>query len=351
MKVDDDYPEIKIKPFRISTEDVQASEVSIQQSRERTDNDIRLFKNKLPYTTWFEMVTHYSQRSITFPTDRLPALAGIAEDTAALLNDTYASGIWKGDLHNGLLYQSKGVLESCKEPPVPRPLWEQVPSWSWASLNTPIHFTTARRPPDTVKLCEISIIPSTESHLSMLEMRGPLMRLDWVKTSADAVQCQSFWDTDWEDPIFHRTAGYRDDATWEVHTQEDHWFAQKCYSEFCSHPIPDKHGELSEKPYFDALFDNVFFMPVLFEDKREPVLMKEYRQLSPWSRIIGILLWAEGGQAPGVFRRVGAAQLNARKAGKAVALFEERAGTYQVGIGEESYCRTDENGEYTILVV
>ena len=177
------------------------------------------------------------------------------------------------------------------------------------------------------------------------------MRLDWVKNSPDAVECQAFWRPAWDDPIFHRIAPYGGDATWEVHVQEDHWFAQKCYNELCIHPIPKKdYGEASEKPYFDALFDNVLFMPVLFEAKRSVTTIRSFRQLSPYSRIIGLVLWPEQNGKQGTFRRVGTAQLKARKSRSALDLFEERLGAYQANMREGDFVRTDGKGSYAILV-
>ncbi|KAF2441805.1 HET-domain-containing protein [Karstenula rhodostoma CBS 690.94] len=260
-----------------------------------TPKDIEASQEYLPYIVWLEMVSHYSRRAISYTTDRLPALAGIAADMALLLNDTYTSGIWQKALHNGVLYQSRGNLFSWEEPPEPHPMWDKVPSWSWASLGRPVVFTTTRHPPETKRLCDIEVLPATHNQLSVLQMTGPLMRLDWVKNSPDAVECQAVWEPAYDDPVFHRMA--RDEVTWEFQVHEDHWFAQKCYSEFCIHPIPQKeYGQPSEKPYFAALFDNVFFMPVLYEGRRESKTVRSFHQYGGEPRITGLLLWAEPGQ-------------------------------------------------------
>ncbi|OAG07311.1 HET-domain-containing protein [Paraphaeosphaeria sporulosa] len=324
-----------IAPFLLTTDDIEASQAG------------------LAYTVWLEMVSSYSRRAISYGTDRLPALAGIAADTAFLLNDTYASGIWQKALHNGVLYQSRGTLQSCEEPPQPLPLWDKVPSWSWASLDRPVVFVTTRHPPETEGLCDIEVLPAMLGQLSVLEMTGPLMRLDWIKTSPDAVECQAMWKPAWDDPVFHRIGRYGGEATWEVHVQEDHWFAQKCYSESCAHPIPKKdYGEPSEKPYFAALFDNIFFMPVLYEGEREYKVVRSFAQYGGRPRIIGLLLWAEPGQMRGTYRRVGTAQLALRrKEGNAFCTFKEKVSMYQAGIREVDSCRSDGNGRYTVRVV
>lgn len=293
---------------------------------------------------------HYSRRGITYPTDRLPALAGIADDTSLLVG-AYASGIWQNALHNGILYRSRGCLPSLEEPPEPQPSWHKVPSWSWAALNRPVIFATTRHPPDTVKLCKIELTAS-QDQLTRLKITGPLMRLDWVKTSQDAVECQAFWKPAWDDPIFHRIARYGGEATWEVHVQEDHWFAQKCFNEFYVHPITKKnYGDNPEQPYFDGLFDKVLFMPVLFEEKGSPKLIRTFSQISPYSRVIGLILWSERNDKRGTFRRVGTAELKARKVFRSTLdLFKAELGAYQANIQEKDFIQTDGKGSYTIVV-
>lgn len=322
------------------------------QTAARRLTDICMIQEDLPYLMWLEMVSHYSRRSISYTTDRLPALAGIAADTALLLNDTYTSGIWQKALHNGVLYQPRGSLSSWEEPPEPRPLWDKVPSWSWASLGRPVVFVTTRHPPETERLCDIEVLPATQDQLSFLQMTGPLMRLDWLKISPDAVECQAVWKPAWDDPVFNRSARDSGEITWEVIVHEDHWFAQKCYSEVCVHAIPKKeYGELSEKPYFAALFDNVFFMPVLYEGERAYRTVESFYQYGGGPRIIGLLLWAEPGHTQGTYRRVGIAHFGARTECKALDLFRERSGTYQVGVGEKDARRSDGKGRYTVHVI
>ena len=293
---------------------------------------------------------HYSRRGITYPTDRLPALAGIADDTS-LLAGAYASGIWQNALHNGILYRSRGCLRSLEEPPAPQPSWHKVPSWSWASLNQPVTFATTRHPPDTVKLCKIDFTAS-QDQLTPLKITGPLMRLDWVKTSQDAVECQAFWKPGWDDPIFHRIARYGGEATWEVHVQEDHWFAQKCFNEFYVHPITkENYGDNPEQPYLDGLFGKVLFMPVLFEEKGSFKLIRTFSQISPCSRVIGLILWSERNDKRGTFRRVGTAVLKARKDFRSTLdLFKAELGAYQANIQEKDFIQTDGKGSYTIVV-
>lgn len=83
--------------------------------------------------TWRRLVEDYTTRDLTYETDRLPALAGLASWTRALLRpgDEYLAGLWKLSLGRDLLWEVEADskvsrrLENGKKSP---------PSWSWASL-------------------------------------------------------------------------------------------------------------------------------------------------------------------------------------------------------------------------
>ncbi|KAF2717137.1 HET-domain-containing protein, partial [Polychaeton citri CBS 116435] len=73
---------------------------------------------------WYNILDEYCQRALTFGKDRLVALEGVAQEIAAQTGFSYVDGLWKEDLHFGLLWQvdARGV----------RPETERAPSWSWA---------------------------------------------------------------------------------------------------------------------------------------------------------------------------------------------------------------------------
>ncbi|CAM1501224.1 Fc.00g103860.m01.CDS01 [Cosmosporella sp. VM-42] len=80
---------------------------------------------------WRNTVVNYSQRKVTFGTDRLIALSGIASETFQQTNDQYLAGLWKSSLFWDLLWHPDPYVES----PVPNRYI--APSWSWASLGGP----------------------------------------------------------------------------------------------------------------------------------------------------------------------------------------------------------------------
>ncbi|KAK4444165.1 heterokaryon incompatibility protein-domain-containing protein [Podospora aff. communis PSN243] len=81
-------------------------------------------------TTWYLTVEIYSKTILTFETDRLPAVAGIAAKLSRILGLTYLAGMWIEDLAYGLCWvatnPSRVVTGSGKD---------RVPTWSWISTH------------------------------------------------------------------------------------------------------------------------------------------------------------------------------------------------------------------------
>jgi len=88
------------------------------------------------YQYWSCLVLQYGHRSVTFDKDRLPAIAGLARMFGEALQDQYLAGLWKGDLHHGLTWESRGQLLSRGIEAHIRHIKERnyvAPSWSWAA--------------------------------------------------------------------------------------------------------------------------------------------------------------------------------------------------------------------------
>lgn len=80
---------------------------------------------------WRTVVSSYSALSLTKSTDRLPALGGLARQTAAARQTTYYAGLWKDTLNDDLLWAT--YREPRTVAAAPRPSPRKAPTWSWAS--------------------------------------------------------------------------------------------------------------------------------------------------------------------------------------------------------------------------
>lgn len=90
-------------------------------------------------TAWYLLVEQYTQRDLTVPSDRLPAIMGLARRFGITYSVNYVKGLWIEDLHRGLLWVRRweSYEPTCQHGPSSTPL---APSWSWVSVQAPVAF-------------------------------------------------------------------------------------------------------------------------------------------------------------------------------------------------------------------
>ncbi|KAF4961431.1 hypothetical protein FGADI_285 [Fusarium gaditjirri] len=105
---------------------------------------------------WNFLVESYSRRQLSFETDKLPAIAGMARWLQQQTGETYLAGLWKEHISQDLLWrkypyeemrpvwadQSRTHLYGPEKPlpPFKKPKAYRAPSWSWASLDGSVKF-------------------------------------------------------------------------------------------------------------------------------------------------------------------------------------------------------------------
>lgn len=166
------------------------------------------------YDAWYSAVSAYTYRQLTSPYDKLPALAGAATRFNRLINDIYAAGIWVNDLPQGLLW-SRRAFEAVKVDSTiaRRPgvggwgemsgdatqYWRGAPSWSWASVDGPVHWVRDRHGPVHIGPYAVLTKPSGAEAYNGLEwgairVRGPLLeaqQLSLIRGEAKNPETQS----------------------------------------------------------------------------------------------------------------------------------------------------------------
>jgi hypothetical protein len=80
--------------------------------------------------TWEEIVIMYSGLQLTFRSDRLVAILGVARLMHNKTGDEYVAGLWKEQLPSQLLW--------APSPAKARSSIGSVPFWSWISIDGPI---------------------------------------------------------------------------------------------------------------------------------------------------------------------------------------------------------------------
>jgi len=162
-----------------STRSIQTAKVTMGQSLSVMSPVGQ--KTRIIQQDWMGFVVQqFSQTELTFSTDRLPALSGLATIFQRALNTRYLAGHWEDMLLETLSWE-------CWEPSTARPTSCQptnqyiAPSWSWASANTRVRYLA---PPSQIvarfsQILYVDMIPATSDltgavrHCS-LRLLGPL---------------------------------------------------------------------------------------------------------------------------------------------------------------------------------
>lgn len=137
---------------------------------------------------WQNIVKDYSRLNLTFASDRLIAIAGMAAELGQLWDGVqYHAGLWSLHLRSGLLWH-------CLKPSVPAKTFI-APSWSWASVGTPVQWFDAN---DCDGLAEVLQVDVTLTFPGVLfgpvtkgtvRLNGPLCQARLVKTKYTEILC------------------------------------------------------------------------------------------------------------------------------------------------------------------
>jgi hypothetical protein len=120
-------------------------------------------------SAWSRTVTDFTTRSLTYETDKLPAIAGLANEIQRFTGDKYFMGLWRSCLSRQLLWYGIGLS---------KPLMHRAPSWSWAALNGGIKYPVTlthsewREHESAIELLDIPV--GAAEHSGRLHLAGKL---------------------------------------------------------------------------------------------------------------------------------------------------------------------------------
>jgi hypothetical protein len=78
---------------------------------------------------WYQMISQYTNASLTVETDVFPALSGLCKAWEKLSHDEYLAGLWKSSIIQGLSWYCPHNSYQESSPK------SKIPSWSWASTG------------------------------------------------------------------------------------------------------------------------------------------------------------------------------------------------------------------------
>ncbi|KAH8586993.1 heterokaryon incompatibility protein-domain-containing protein [Bisporella sp. PMI_857] len=112
---------------------------------------------------WENVIAHYTQCGMTFPSDKLAAISGYAKSRSdtdksdsfryAEGGNSYLAGLWLSHLPSQLLWCAD---QSAVQP---RPAF-RAPTWSWASIDSPIQYKLSTTAIYTFQVLDYSIAAS-----------------------------------------------------------------------------------------------------------------------------------------------------------------------------------------------
>ncbi|KAK3353762.1 heterokaryon incompatibility protein-domain-containing protein [Lasiosphaeria hispida] len=129
---------------------------------------------------YYDLVEEYSNRNLTFASDKLPAFSGLAHRLHSLLGGEYLAGLWSSDVKRGLLwFTDRRFCRHVKD--------YRSPSWSWAATDDAILFNArvASYLPSSaeMKLSDYRVVPRSGGELfgeiesGYLVVEGLMLRL------------------------------------------------------------------------------------------------------------------------------------------------------------------------------
>ena len=104
---------------------------------DKTNVSISKIPAKELVDAWCSLVESYTTFDVKYFGDKLPAISGIAQRIAPYMSSEmgYSCGLWTGNRFNELTVRQ---LIWFTDVPKPRPTDVKAPSWSWASVATPV---------------------------------------------------------------------------------------------------------------------------------------------------------------------------------------------------------------------
>jgi hypothetical protein len=112
-----------------------------------------------PYLCWYDLVQQYSSRTLTYPSDKLVAISGLALRIQQLTPSRYIAGLWEDNIALGLCwYNPSGYRTPNRPQPKATCKGDYVwLSWSWVSIDGPVEYHSDNYSPFTPEVTCIKI--------------------------------------------------------------------------------------------------------------------------------------------------------------------------------------------------
>ncbi|KAI0116746.1 HET-domain-containing protein [Daldinia grandis] len=140
--------------------------VSSSDLKARFDTQIRRGSLKELHRLWNDIIEAYLLKGITYDTDRLPALAGIAQPFYERGLGRYVNGLWETTLLSDLFWEASASYGVNYNIIAKRNTSKEVPSWSWVSVSGSFRYVSSTNVFEGIEIVRISYSPRTSRPLA-----------------------------------------------------------------------------------------------------------------------------------------------------------------------------------------
>ncbi|KAI0333466.1 HET-domain-containing protein [Cubamyces sp. BRFM 1775] len=133
---------------------------------------------------WCEAIQDYTCRSLSEPSDKLVACAGLAELFARVLRSDYLAGLWRDSLLRDILWRRSYTSydhHTIRFGPMERPSEYRAPSWSWAAVDAAVIMMTSRDGWALAEVAECTVVLKDKTLLPFGPVIGGtlILRTQW----------------------------------------------------------------------------------------------------------------------------------------------------------------------------
>jgi hypothetical protein len=146
--------------------------------------DCFLGRTMKTWLNWAAIIHNYSSRNLTYPGDKLPAVAGLAQKVHEEIKHTYVAGLWLETITWDLPWKTSACMFEYQKPKSSYGRLDIAPSWSWASVDTTVQMPGYQN--------NHSILDMT-SHVFVLDVQGlPSGKAAFghVRSAALIIECE-----------------------------------------------------------------------------------------------------------------------------------------------------------------
>jgi hypothetical protein len=136
--------------------------------------DVEKYFRKKHFVEWMwpEVVELYSKCKLTYSSDKMVAISGLAQHIESQNNRDYVAGLWREGLESQLCWRRR-------EPRKQRPPVYRAPTWSWASIDGGVRYLPVGGAEHFyIKILEVHTSPSGSNALGAISQAS--MRLECV---------------------------------------------------------------------------------------------------------------------------------------------------------------------------